>query len=67
MFDWWFELVWGLYQLDKRFFLGWKTSARCLANACAFSTLLLAQVPRDVQSGEGFLTCFSFLVAFQRE
>jgi hypothetical protein len=34
----------------------------------AFSTLLLAQVPCDVLSGgEGFLTCFIFLVTFHRE
>jgi hypothetical protein len=32
------------------------------------SSLLLAQVPCDVLSGgEGFLTCFVFLVAFHRE
>jgi hypothetical protein len=30
--------------------------------------LLLAQVPRDLQSGgEGLLTCFIFFVAFHRE
>jgi hypothetical protein len=42
-------------------------SARCLAKACAFSTLLLAQIPCDVRSGEeGFLTRFIFLISFQR-
>jgi hypothetical protein len=36
--------------------------------ACAFSMLLLAQVPCEVLGGgEGFLTCFIFLVAFHRE
>jgi hypothetical protein len=35
---------------------------------CAFSTLLLVQFPCDVCSdGESFLTCYSFLVSFQRD
>jgi hypothetical protein len=45
-----------------------KTFAKCSAKACAFLTLLLAQVPCNVLSGgEGFLICFIFLVTFHRE
>jgi hypothetical protein len=45
-----------------------KTFAKCSAKECAFSTILLAQVPFDVLSGgEGFLTYFIFLVAFHKE
>jgi hypothetical protein len=45
-----------------------KSFAKCSAKACAFSALLLAQVPCDVlNGGEGFLTCFIFLIVFLRE
>jgi hypothetical protein len=46
---------------------GWKMFAKCSAKACS-STSLFAKIPCDVVSGgEGFLTCFIFLVAFHRE
>jgi hypothetical protein len=35
--------------------------------ACAFSTLLLAEVPCDILSSEVFLIGFCFLVSFHRE
>jgi hypothetical protein len=45
-----------------------KTFAKCSAKACDFSKFLFVQVPYDVRSGgEGFLTCFIYLVAFHME
>jgi hypothetical protein len=72
---WWFELVRGFQKLcascSSCLFseeCSRKAFAKCSAKACDFSMLLLAQVPCDVLiGGEGFLTCFIFLVAFHRE
>jgi hypothetical protein len=45
-----------------------RSFAECSAKAYAFSSLLLAQVPCDVPSGEEvFLTYLIFFVAFHKE
>jgi hypothetical protein len=48
--------------------MGLENFVKCSAKACAFSTLLFAQVPCGVLSGgENFLTYFIRLVAFHKE